>query len=302
MASAPPAATAPATTTTATWSDSSTLLTDSEDETPLSEIGHRLRMSRISVVSHRDSHNKRVSFIARESDSHSPTAPSPTTVQLPAHKLRKPIQSALKKHSSCIQLSGKSASVSTLLLASKSVSVSTAIPVYRSTSDPLDHIPIAMLASASVQRKSPAGRRLSFAVDERKVDEIVRASSESSAVPVILPRQLAETPVRSFSLSRLPSNIESRPEPGSVFKHRSHSILSLRKQFSKASVKGTVNRVTDTRFTHDEFASATGISKYAANESKIVDRTDTSNRSSSVPLLTMSPNAKKRWSWAWARK
>ncbi|KAJ3232441.1 hypothetical protein HDU78_007030 [Chytriomyces hyalinus] len=292
-----------ATTTTATWSDSSTLLTDSEDETPLSEIERRLRTSRISVT-HRESHGKRVSFIGRgESDSHSPTAPSPTTVQLPAHKLRKPIQSSLKKHNSCIQLSGKSVSVSTLQLASrKAVSVSTSIPVYRSTSDPLDHIPIAMLASASVQQ-----RRLSFVVNEpcAIVDDIIRASNESSTAPVILPRHnqavASHTPVRSLSLSRLPPAVESRPATGSVLKHRSHSFLSLRKPFSKASVKGTVNRVTDTSLTHDEFTAAAGISKFAAHELKhvipAVDRDELSNRSSSVSL-----NGKKRWSWAWARK
>ncbi|KAI8832334.1 hypothetical protein BJ741DRAFT_615045 [Chytriomyces cf. hyalinus JEL632] len=300
MASA--TATTAATTTTATWSDSSTLLTDSEDETPLSEIERRLRTSRISVT-HRDSHGKRVSFIARESDSHSPTAPSPTTVQLPAHKLRRPIQSSLKKHNSCIQLYGKSASVSTLRLAtSKSVSVSASIPVYRSASDPLDHIPIAMLASASVQQ-----RRLSFAVNEPcpNVDDIIRASNESSTAPVILPRHneavTSHTPVRSFSLPRLPPAVESRPEVGSMFKHRSHSFLSLRKPFSKASVKGTANRVTDTSFSQDEFTAATGNMKFAAHELKhvipAVDRAEISNRSSSVSL-----NAKKRWSWAWARK
>ncbi|KAJ3240285.1 hypothetical protein HDU81_004199 [Chytriomyces hyalinus] len=313
-----------ATPTTGTWSDSSTLLTDSEDETPLVEIGRRLRMSRISA-SQRDSRDKRVSFNSRESATHSgPTNnnPSPTTVQMPAHKSRKPVQSALKKNSSCIQLSGKSASVSTLALGSskKSMSVSASIPVYRSSSDPLDHVPIAMLVSGSLQKRSSSVRPLSVATEEPRaiVDDIMRASSVSSALPSIPPRHSAvvsDTPARSFSLSQMsPSivspSIESRPEMGSSLKQRSYSFISLRKPFSKPSVKGTANQVTDTCLTtQNELAVGTGITKLAADEPKhvqrssiSVERSAISNRSLSMPSLNYSSGVKKRWNWVWARK
>ncbi|KAI8823861.1 hypothetical protein BJ741DRAFT_584233 [Chytriomyces cf. hyalinus JEL632] len=303
--------------TTATWSDSSTLLTDSEDETPLVEIGRRLRMSRISA-SQRDSRDKRVSFNARESDTLNRASPSPTTVQMPAHKSRKPVQSALKKTNSCIQLSGKSASVvSTLRLASKSMSVSASIPaVYKSSLDPLDHVPIAMLASSgSMQQRSLSAQPASRAVEEpcAIVDDIMRASSVSSVLPFTPPRHVAvmsDTPARSFSISRMSPSIEASPELGSSLKQRSLSFMSLRKPFSKASVKGIANRVTDTCCTNSDFAVGTGITKLAADEPKhvqqrssiSVERSAISNRSLSMPTVSKSLPVKKRWNWVWARK
>ncbi|TPX74571.1 hypothetical protein CcCBS67573_g04162 [Chytriomyces confervae] len=307
------AAAAAAAATTATWSDSSTLLTDSEDETPLVEIGRRLRMSRISA-SQRDSRDKRVSFNAGESNTHNRASPSATTVQMPAHKSRKPFQSALKKNNSCMQLSGKSTSVSTLRLGSKSMSVSASIPVYKSSSDPLDHVPIAMLGSGSMQQRSLSAQPSSRATEEPCdiVDDIMRASSVSSVLPFIPPRHVAvmsDTPARSLSISRMSPSIEASPEMGSSLKQRSNSFMSLRKPFSKASVKGIANRVTDTCCTHRDYAVGTGITKLAADEPKHVQRTSISvernaisNRSLSMPTFSNSSTVKKRWNWVWARK